>query len=190
MIRSLSALMATDLGFQIDHLFTLQVTLPPAKYKTAAQIAAFNDQLLTRVRQLPGVRAVGLTSALPMRSVQVSSYKLEGKPTKNGPLLTANCARVTDGYFEAMRSRLIQGRTFQRSEVVTAQAVALVSEAFARTNWPGQDPLGKVLIAGGEDGNELRYSVIGVVGDEHQMGPDAGGHAEFYLPGKQLEEPF
>jgi predicted permease len=190
MIRSLSALMATDLGFQVDHLFTLQVTLPAAKYKTPAQLAAFNDQLLNRVRQVPGVRAAALTNALPMRSVQVSSYKLEGKPTKNGEMLTANCARVSDGYFETMRSRIIQGRTFQRNEVVAAQAVAVVSEGFARTNWPGQNPLGKVLIANGEEGNELHYPVIGIVGDEHQMGPDAGGHAEFYLPGKQLDAPI
>jgi putative ABC transport system permease protein len=190
MIRSLSALMATDLGFRVDHLFTLQVTLPPAKYKTAAQLTAFNDQLLGRVRQLRGVAAASLTNALPMRSVQVSSYKLEGKPTKNGQMLTANCARVSDGYFETMRSRLIRGRTFQRNEVMSGQAAAVVSEAFARTNWPGQDPLGKIFIANGDDANELRYSVIGVVGDEHQMGPDQGGHAEFYLPGKQLDAPI
>ena len=190
MIRSLSALMATDLGFRVDHLFTLQVTLPPARYKTAAQLTAFNDQLLSRVRQLRGVESASLTNALPMRSVQVSSYKLEGKPTKNSQMLTANCARVSDVYFETMRSRLIQGRMFQRSEVMSGQTVAVVSEAFARTNWPGQDPLGKIVIANGDDGNEVRYSVIGIVGDEHQMGPDAGGHAEFYLPGKQLDAPI
>jgi putative ABC transport system permease protein len=191
MIRSLSALMATDMGFQVDHLFTLQVTLPPAKYKTPEEIAVFNDELLNKMRQVPGVQAAGLTTALPMRSVQVSSYELEGRAkAKGGDLLVANQARVSDGYFEAMHSRLIKGRTFQRSEVVARQPVAVVSEAFARTNWPGQNPIGKVLICNGEDGKEAHYSVIGIVGDESQMGPDAGSHAEYYLPAKQLEAPI
>ncbi len=191
MIRSLGALMAADLGFQVDHLFTLQVTLPAAKYKGASAIAVFDDQLLNRVRQVPGVVAAGLTTALPMRAVTVASYELEGKPkSKAGDMLVANWARVTDGYFEAMHSRLIEGRTFEHSEVMTNQPVAVVSQAFARTNWPAEKALGKVLVCNGEDGKQVHYAVIGVVGDESQMGPDAGGHAEYYLPGKQLDAPI
>jgi len=145
---------------------------------------------LDKVRQLPGVQAAGLTTGLPMRSVSESSYELPGKPAKPGQLLVADWARVSDGYFEAMRSRLIKGRTFQRGEVLAGQPVAVVSEAFARTNWPGRDPIGQAVIFNGEDGKPHPHSVVGVVGDESQMGPEAGSHAEFYLPGKQLDSPI
>ena len=105
-----------------------------------------------------------------MRSVQLSSYELPDKPAKPGQLPVANWARVSDGYFEAMHSRLLKGRAFSRAQVVTGQLVVVVNEAFARANWPGQDPVGRILIVNGEDGKPAHYSVIGVVGDERQMG--------------------
>jgi putative ABC transport system permease protein len=84
---------------------------------------------------------------------------------------------------------LVRGRTFNQSEVRSRQpAVAVVNETFVRQNWPNGNAIGKVILFGGERGGTVRFSVIGIVGDEHQFGPDEASHPEMYLPGHHLQD--
>nr|MDQ2950480.1 FtsX-like permease family protein [Acidobacteriota bacterium] len=93
-------------------------------------------------------------------------------------------ARTSDQYFKVMGEKILKGRTFTRREAVLKDSpVAVVNQSFARTFWPGQDPLCKVFKFG-----DITYEVIGVVGDEHQLGPETEKHTEFYLPSDQLRE--
>ena len=83
MIRTLTNLMSTDLGFQRDHLLSMQISLPESRYGSAQQAAAFDRQLMSGVRQMPGVRSAMMTTAIPMQSFQESSYRLkEPRPQK------------------------------------------------------------------------------------------------------------
>ncbi len=183
-IRSLALLMNTDLGFKRDHLLVMHLTLPESKYNAPEKIASFNDRLLDAVRSVPGVKAAALTTALPMRSVQQSSFDLPGRTPKPGQLFTSDWARTSDHYFETMSETLLKGRTFTRREAVAKDApVAVVNQAFAQTFWPGKDPVGEVFKFG-----NVTYKAIGVVGDENQMGPDSDKHAEFYLPDDRLRD--
>ena len=187
-IRSLALLMGTDLGFKRDHLLVMHLSLPPAKYATPAQLVSFNDRLLQAARTVSGVQSAALTTALPMRSVQESSFDLPGRTPKPGQVFTSDWAMTSDRYFETMGEKVLQGRTFTSEEAASQDlAVAVVNQSFAHMYWPGEDPLEKVFQFGPR---KLTYRVIGVVGDEHQLGPDSERHSEFYLPGTEIREVY
>jgi putative ABC transport system permease protein len=182
-IRSLLALMGEDSGFQPDHLLTMGINLPEYRYTNPQQVAAFDSQLLSRVQQLPGVSAASLSTALPMRSISEQSYELPGLPSDPNKMKVTDWARVTAQHVQALGLHLIAGRNLTHDDVYTARPdVALVNEAFAQANWPGQNPLGKVFVFSGEDGKNVNYRVVGLVGNAHQFGLDAAPHAEVYLP--------
>ena len=187
-IRSLVSLMDQDTGFRPDHLLTVGIALPSYKYTNPKQVAAFDDQLLTRVQQLPGVKAASLATALPMRSISEQSYELPGVPSDPNKMKVTDWARVTDQHLQALGLHLLAGRNLTHDDVYAVRPdVALVNEAFARANWPGQNPLGKVFAFGGEDGKNVNYRIVGLVSDAHQFGPAAAPHSEVYLPSHHMQ---
>ncbi len=191
MIRSMAALLSTDLGFQRAHVLTMEIALPEAQYKTSDSVANFNRQLLSSVRQEPGVKAAAITTGLPMRSVSQSSYNLEGRTLRRGEVMAANWARVSDGYFEALGLRLLRGRFLKATDLGAQDpSAAVVNQAFARTNWPHGDAIGKVILFANEAGKQIRYRIVGLVSNEDQMGPEAGSKPQFYLPGEELRGPI
>jgi putative ABC transport system permease protein len=188
-IRSLASLMRLDLGFRPDHLLTLEIRLPDWRYKTPEQVAAFDDQLLERVKQQPGVRAASLATALPMRSISEQEYRLPGVPRDPAKPTVTDWSRMTEDHVKAIGMRIVKGRDITHEDVFTAQPnVALVNEAFAQAVWPGQDPLGKVVIFGSEANKDINYTVVGEVSNEHQFGPDATPHLQIYIPGHHMQQ--
>lgn len=106
---------------------------------------------------------------------------------KLGTLPVSDWARTSDGYFETLRMKLLKGRTFTRHEALSHDPdVAVINQAFARTYFANEEPFGKVFVFGNDRGGKTNYRIIGIVGNEHQMGPDSEQHAEFYLPSNQL----
>ncbi|HWF45453.1 MAG TPA: ABC transporter permease [Bryobacteraceae bacterium] len=187
MLRSLASIMSLDLGFRPDHLLTMGISLPDSRYKNPKQVEAFNDRLLDRVQHLPGVLSASLSTALPMRSISESSYQLPGKSVDPQRPTVTDWSRVTQGYVRTIGLRLLRGRDLTRDDVFADEPnVALVNNAFARANWPNQDPLGKVFVFGGEHGHQVNFTVVGVVSDAHQFGPDSAPHTEIYLPSNQM----
>lgn len=187
MIRSLASLMNTDLGFRRDHLLVMRLELPNQKYSKPEQVSLFNDRLMGGVRQLSGVRSAALTNALPMKSVNQSSIELPGKTFPPGTLPVSDWARTSDAYFETLGIPILKGRSYTREEALASEPdAAVINQAFARTYFANEDPLGKVIVFGNEKGGNTRYRVIGIVGNEHQLGPDGEQHAEFYVPSNQL----
>ena len=152
----------------------MQLTLPSARYKTDEQLTAFWNSLVDRVRELPGVTAAGLTSAAPAAWNDNSTrFILEGepKPQRGDPAHQERFRLVSDGYFTALGIPIRRGRDFSRHDVKSATSVAIVSEAFAKKYWPGQDPIGKRLSTLATD--MVMTTVIGVVGDARHN-PNAG----------------
>jgi putative ABC transport system permease protein len=187
MLRSLASIMSLDLGFRPDHLLSMSISLPESRYKNPEQIESFNNRLLDRVQHLPGVLSTSLSTALPMRSISESSYQLPGKPVDPQRPAVTDWSRITEDYVKAIGLRLLRGRDLTRDDVLASEPnVALVNSAFARANWPNQDPLGKVFSFGGEHGKQINFAVVGVVSDEHQFGPDSAPHTEIYLPSNQM----
>ncbi len=188
MIRSLAAFMNTDLGFRLDHLLVMRITLPDSTYNTLPKVAAFDNRLLESVRDVSGIRSAAITTALPMKSVSQSSFEIPGRPRDRNKLPVTDWARVSDGYFETLKMRLVEGRTFTRHEAVSADpSVAVVNQAFVNEFFPKEDPLGKQVVFANEHGSNTTYRIVGVVANEHQMGPDNELGAELYLPGQHLD---
>jgi len=187
MIRSLVVFMNTDLGFRLDHLLVMRVTLPANIYNTPAKVASFNNHLIGSVRNVGGVRTAALTTALPMKSVSQSSYEIPCRPRDRDKLPVTDWARVSDQYFETLMMPVIRGRTFTRQEAVSTDLqVAVVNQAFVGKFFPNTDPLGRQVTFGNEHGSNTSYRIVGVVANEHQMGPDHEQDAELYLPGQHL----
>ena len=165
MVRSFIGLIDSDQGYAVDGAVTLQLTLPSARYETDA-VAAFYTKLVDRVRELPGVRGAGMTSALPPAWEDHSTrFILEGepKPQRGDPAHRERLRVVSEGYLSALEVPVRRGRDFDRHDDRAAPSVAIVSEAFARKYWPGQDPIGK-RISNLADSMFLT-TVIGVAGD-------------------------
>jgi predicted permease len=155
-IQSLRSLMTLDLGFDPQHLLTMNIALPTSRYTNPQQVANFNDRLFERVQQLPQVSAASLSSALPMRSISEQSYQLPGVPIDPTKPKVTDWTRMTEQHVRAVGMRVLRGRDLQRADVMDASPhVALVNEAFARANWPNQDALGKTLLFAGESSSTL-----------------------------------
>jgi putative ABC transport system permease protein len=186
-LRSLYALRHVNPGFMPDHLLTAQVRLPGERYQKPEQVSAFCDQLLQRVKALPGVKSAALASGLPMQDIGVTSFRLEGQAAQSdSDYLLADYRQVSEDYLAVMGSPLLRGRGFTREEAVDPKpGVVIINESMAKKFWPGQDAIGKIIIFGGK-ANEQRVTIVGVVGDSHQLGLDTAPRTEMYRPGRSF----
>jgi putative ABC transport system permease protein len=137
--------------------------LPGSHYKKRSPRKAFFENLLARVRALPGVTAAGLVTTLPVTGhVMDNTFTIVGRPPlPPGQFLDAVLRAADPGYFQAMGIPLKRGRTFASSDRSDSQFV-IISESMARQFFRGEDPLGQRLNYGGGGSS---YQVIGIVGD-------------------------
>ena len=183
-LHSLYALRHVNPGFVPDHLLTAMIRLPKEIYSKPEQITAFNQQLLERTRSLPGVKSVALVDGLPMQNISATGFRIEGKPLPSKTdYLLADRRGVTEDYFVTLGSPLLRGRSFTRQETESDDpGVVLVNESMAKKFWPGQDPVGQVIIQGRD--HETRHRIIGVIADSHQLGLDTAPRPEMYFTGR------
>ena len=180
MIRSLSAMMGVELGYRTDHLLTTRVSVADAGVAASPdKLRAFCDAILDQVRRLPGVVSASISNALPMADFTESSYTLEGE-LKTKEMHVASVSRVSEGFFQTLGMPIRRGRDFTRAEAAKP-GVAIVSESFARKNWPGQEALGKIVIL------DQRFVVIGITTDTHQMGPDREPVPSLFIPARAFD---
>jgi predicted permease len=165
--RSLERAGRVDFGIDVPHLLVASTRRPNPK---AAPPDV--DELLARVRALPGVRAAAAEqSALPMYGYGVASLRAEGvaslanNTSKGGPFYS----QIGPGYLAAAGIRLLRGRTFSAGEYVSPAPVALVSEEMARRLWPGGDAVGKCLYIQVGMQEPPCSSIVGVVGNVRQF---------------------
>jgi putative ABC transport system permease protein len=166
MVRSFIGLVNADQGYKVGNALTMQLTLPTARYKNDEDLTAFWTKLVDDVRELPGVAGAGLGSATPASWDDNSTrFMLEGepKPQRGDPAHHERFRLVSDGYFTALGIPILRGRDFTRHDVEATPSVAVVSEAFAKKYWPGQDPIGKRFSTLAT--NMVLTTVVGVVGD-------------------------
>jgi predicted permease len=186
MLRSLDALLHVDLGFEPQHVLTLQVRPPEATYPKPEAVVAFDRAMLERVRAIPGVRAAGLIRSLPL-AAEIGDWGLaiEGYVPPPGTHAKGDWQVASDGAFEALGERLVEGRTLEASDTADAQPVVLVNETLARTYWPGQDPIGRRLRMG-SNSQRPWMAVVGLVRDERHNGVTAAVKEKFYVPYAQF----
>ena len=145
MVRSLARLRNVDPGFDTKNTLTMTLSIPEEKYTTPEKQAAFYDQVLQKVRAIPGVTAAGMISSLPLfPGGSTQPVAIEGHPA---PALSEQpevaVRLITPGLVKTLGLRIKRGRDLQESDSATSPAVVLISEAMAKRFWPGEDAVGK-----------------------------------------------
>jgi len=190
MIKSVVQLKNVRMPFAIDNVLTARIDLPRATYPDSAASIRFFEQLLPRVREVPGVEAATLSDGLPAAGNGVISVQIEGKayPQKaDYPL--AREGIVTAGYFETFQTRLLSGREFTPADVATSQPVAIINESFARTHFPNLDPIGHQMKRIRPASTEPWLTVVGVVPDliMEGIGNNNASSVGYYIPISQSD---
>jgi predicted permease len=185
LLKSFAKLRGVDPGFRADRVLTVRLDAPFTKYGDFTKRSAFFQRVLERVRALPGVRAAGVTSALPLTwDGGTAGFIPEGAAPRTDFVLDANNRVVSPGYFEAMRISLRRGRLLLDSDGPDAPHVAVINETMARKFWPDQDALGKRMKFLGADEVEKTpwTTIVGIVGDVRQMRLNEPPRQEMYFP--------
>jgi predicted permease len=188
LLRSFANMSAVDLGFRPEHVTTAGYSLPHKQYTTQAQVNAFNNELLLRLRQLPGAESAGLTSTLPATGEESIEAVVPDGYVNQGDQLAASPFQVIGDYFPAMGLRLLRGRFFTLSDDANGQLVVIVNHEFAEHYWPHQDAIGKRMRIGTPQQKLPWMTVVGEIADAKLDSPDADAREQFYQPVAQLEK--
>lgn len=177
LVEAFQRVLHVDPGFQPENVMTFRISLPDKTYSKPEEKIAYYDQLLARLRVLPGVTAAGATSAPPLGGQWGGIFEAEDgrrfSPSGENPVLLKVAA--TPGYIEAMGMTLLDGRTFRKEdEGANAPTVALVNESFVKYFWGTGSPVGKRIrpphYSAGPPADW--YQVIGYLRDEKHFGLD------------------
>jgi putative ABC transport system permease protein len=183
LIRSLIRVLDVDMGFQPARAATIRVD-PDNRYTTPEQRNAYLDEVLRRVKEIPGVESAGVTDALPLGRNRTWGSPAKGVTYERGRFPTAFVRIVSDGYPAAMGIPLRAGRDISPSDTRATEPVIMINESMARALWPGQDPIGKYVLGG--CAKERR--VIGVVGDVRHLALEQTSGSEMYIPMRQCTD--
>jgi predicted permease len=162
LFRTIQHMWKADLGFESRHVLTFQVGLSPSATKTGAGVRAAYQQLLDRIRQIPGVQGAGIATEVPM------THQINSIPfwvDSHRPASVAEAPRtlgfITDPEFlQTMRIPLIRGRFISQQDTINSSLVAVIDSELARTYFPGKDPIGRTITFP-QVGD---YRIVGVVG--------------------------
>jgi len=189
LLRSLALLQHVTGGFAAppQELLTMAISPTDRKYNDAAPVRAYYDQVLERVRRLPGVQSAAVSDSLPPNSQSdADTFMIEGQALAAGETNPAvSDAVVGPGYFETMRIPLRRGRYFTDRDNQDSAPVAIVSESLARHFFPDRDPIGQRIKQSGPDYKVPYMEIAGVVGDVKYTGLQNETDAAYYMPYRQ-----
>jgi predicted permease len=182
LVKSYRAMRSSDLGCATHDVLTMSLS-QPRHIRTEAQLAAFYEVLLQRVRQVPGVKAAAAASGLPGQGRDRDDvYTVrEHPPLPKGAVLDATTLFIDPGYFQAMQIPLVAGRSFTAEERLDRANKVIISQQLAREVFKGEDPIGKHLEASIYAPEPTTFEIIGVAGDTREL-PAADPHPAFYFP--------
>jgi predicted permease len=186
MVKSFWQLRNVDPGFNPQGVLTLRLSLPETDYPDSRKTTRFHQQLLDKVRAIPGVEAAGTISLLPLSGGgNNSGTAFEDFPLPPGTVPPILASRyVSPGYFEAMGIPRLEGQIFDRLDTEHPEATAVVSQALAERFWPGKSALGHRLFRGLPTPGEVdRWcTIVGVVGSVHEKSLDQKPEETIYYP--------
>jgi predicted permease len=181
MLKSFTQLRSVNMGCATKNVLTLSFTLPDTKYPTLTQKAQFFDELLRRVRTVPGVNRAGIVSWLPGRGhFMDNTFVIEGKsPLQPGQFQDVVVLGADPGYLATMNIPLLRGRYFTDQDKLRSGNAMVITQSMAKTFFPNEDPLGKHLKIDWE--GAPRFEIVGIVGDV-LSNLDRPVEASVYLP--------
>ena len=188
LINSFWRLLRTDAGFNASGVLALDVPLSRTKYTTPEQRSTAFEQVIGRMKTLPGVRDVSVVNNVPLTDLDVElSFQVEGRaPYKPGEEATADYTVIGNDYFRAMNVALRRGRVFADSDTAKTPQVMIVSDAFVRRYFPNEDPIGRRIVFDGDE--KIPREIVGVVADVLRNGLDVDVQPEMYVSHVQNPE--
>ncbi|MEO6237878.1 MAG: ABC transporter permease [Vicinamibacterales bacterium] len=180
LIRSFVRVLDVNLGFRPASAVTVRVD-PDKSYATRERGLAYFDEVLRLVRAIPGVEAAGITDALPLGRNRTWGARAKGVIYERGRGPTAFVRIVSDGYAAAMGIPVTAGRDVSPQDTSSSDPVIVINDTMARTLWPGQDPIGKIVL----NTCSPERRVVGVVGDVRHLALEQAAGNEIYLPLRQ-----
>ena len=189
LIQSLWRLQKVDSGLQPDHVLTFTVSISDVKYPSEKQ-SQFFQQLRTKLESLPGVEGASGVLPLPLSGDRFSiSFEIDGRPVAKKDQPSADFFVADAGYFKAMGIPIVKGRDFNQFDQHKSAQVVIVTEAFARQFFPGEDAVGKRIKPGMStfDGEKSQMrEIIGVVGDIRNRSLSVESKPAYYVPETQV----
>ncbi len=184
LVNSFARVQQVDPGFNPNNLMAAWIELPENRYPNNPEEIAFFEELLTRVRNLPGAIGAGLVTTLPMNPVGTDydlGFTVPGQGRSESDVSQADFRLVSTEYFRTMGIPLLSGRDFTKQEGTAGVPGVIINSTLARRFFPDVDPLGKSITirSGGEN-----LKVVGVIGDVHHHGLDAQPRPEMFVPYK------
>ena len=177
LLRSLQRAQSTDRGFDPVQVLALSLDTTAQGYDSP-RTGELYGQLTERLAAMPGVKSVGLASAIPFAGTQFTAIEIEDPGTKlAGRSFQVNVNVVSPSYFQTLGIPLLRGRQFSGQEVTGSQSVAVVSKAMTDRFWPNQDPIGKHF-----KDSSSSYEIIGVARDISSIDPAEHDGPLVYLP--------
>ncbi len=192
MTRSFFRLQQVNPGFEATNLLSMNIALPPKKYRQPQQTNAFFDQLIERVEKLPGVKSAAGIDPLPLSNSNVTTtFLVEGAPfVAVADRVDVGRRVVTPGYFQTMSIPILKGRSFTEHDRDNTTNVIVVNEALARRYWPNQDAIGKRLGFEEDPSKQVWREIVGVVGNVKHKALEIEAMPEVYFPYQQSPRSF
>lgn len=180
MVKTLLYMHRIELGFRPDHVLTLRVPINDVKYNEQQQ-AEFYQTLLQRLKSVPGIECATVSGGIPFVDWAGQFVVTQQNPhPAPADMPDANYLAIGPEYFKVLRIPVIKGRTLTEPDTQNALHVAVVNEALARKQWPGEDAVGKRIKIGWDKARWL--TVVGVAGNVRTEGPEADFLPEIYVP--------
>ena len=184
LLRSFMRLQAVDPGFNPSNVLTFDLSLPQARYSDGKRVADFTDDLVQRLRSLPGVESAAVITPRPLSGDDYSSsVEIKGQPPAPvGEEKSAQVRVVSQDYFRVMQIPLLQGRQFQATDRRDSTGVIILSNKAVKKFFPTADALGQHMNFGASIGfDKVGGDVVGVVGDVHDFGQDTEPPPDAYV---------
>jgi predicted permease len=184
LLQSFKNLLEVNPGFRPENVLVGKILLPESRYSTSAQIRGFYEQLLERVRSLPGVQAAESSQVVPFSGDSLgATFKVEGQePGPGEPAKAAQLRDATPEYFAAMGMPILKGRSFQPADTETSLPVAIVDEKLAHMQWPNEDPIGQRIAIGGSP----MMTIVGIVPSVKNRDLNEDTNPYVYRPASQF----
>ena len=192
LISSFVRLSNQQSGFRSEHVWAGGIGLPAARYPDAASRGHFVQRLVDELQAAPGVEATATADAVPLSgNYSAAPYaRTDGNPLPLNQRPVGLTRSISPGYFRTLRVPLLAGREFNERDAADQPLVVILSNSTAKKLFPNENPLGRQILFGADDGNGLPTEIVGIVGDVRSRELAKPNDIEFYCPWPQRSFSF
>jgi len=192
LISSFVRLSNQESGFRSDHVWAGGIGLPAARYPDSTSRGHFVQRLVDELQASPGVEAATAADAVPLSGnySQTPYMRVDGNPLPVNQRPLGLTRSISPAYFRTLRVPLLAGREFNEHDGADQPLVVILSNSTAKKLFPNENPLGRQILFGVDNGNGLPAEVVGVVGDVRSRELAKPNDIEFYRPWPQRDFSF